>query len=305
MNLNLNIPSPLQKLDDPLFTAKEIEVYIKRDDLIDAEISGNKARKLKFNLQKFQAGKYDSLLTFGGAYSNHIAAVAAAGRILSIPTIGIIRGDELTPSSNKTLSKAQADGMQLQFVARDIYEQRYERIYHEELRVQFGNILIIEEGGANHLGVFGVGEIMSELPFEPDHIYVGAGTGTTAAGLLYASEKSKVHAIAALKGGEFLQLDIQKLLYYAILDEDDVAEKMDRLGLNTTTHFGGYGKYTDELILLMEAWKNKFNIPLDYVYTAKMISAFENDLRANEFTPGSKIVLVHTGGIQGVQYTAG
>ncbi|MBI3135058.1 MAG: pyridoxal-phosphate dependent enzyme [Bacteroidetes bacterium] len=301
MNLNLNIPSPLQKLDDPLFTAHQLSVYLKRDDLIDAEISGNKWRKLKFNLEKFRVMKYDAILTFGGAYSNHIAATAAAGRMLKIPTLGIIRGDELTIESNKTLSKAHADGMQLEFVPRAVYEQRYERIYHEELRAKYGNVLIIEEGGANHLGVFGVGELLAELPFEPDHLYVAAGTGTTAAGLLYASETVQVNAVAALKGGDFLKADIQKLLYYAMLDEADSAEKMKRLVLRTEFHFGGYGKYTPELLRFMKNCALQHQVPLDQVYTAKMMYAFYADLRAGKFEPQSSIVLVHTGGIQGAQ----
>jgi 1-aminocyclopropane-1-carboxylate deaminase len=301
LNFIPNIPSPLQKLDDPLFTKQGIEVYVKRDDLIDAEISGNKWRKLKFNLEKFHAMQYDAILTFGGAYSNHIAAVAAAGRMFGIPTIGIIRGDELTVESNKTLSKANADGMKLDFVARDIYEQRYERIYHEDLRVKYGNILIIEEGGANHLGVAGVAEIVSELPFEPNHMYVAAGTGTTAAGLLYASETTEINAVVALKGGDFLEKDIEKLLYYALLDEEAVAERMKYLNLRTGFHFGGYGKFTDELVSFMNTWSALHGIPLDYIYTAKMVSAFRADLESGKFKPGSKIVLVHTGGIQGVQ----
>ena len=301
MNTPFNLPSPLQQLHDPLFAERGVEVYVKRDDLIDAEISGNKWRKLKFNLEKFQHGRYDHLLTFGGAFSNHIAAVAAVGRMLNMSTIGIIRGDELNAESNKTLSKAKADGMRLEFVPRDIYEQRYERIYHEELRVQYGNILIIEEGGANHLGVSGVSELITELPFDPDHIYTAAGTGTTAAGLLYASEKATIHAISTLKGGEFLREEIQKLLYYTLLDEDEAAEKIQRLNLVTDFHFGGYAKTTPELESFMKQWSAKHNVPLDPVYTGKMVYAFHQDLLAGKFNAGEKIVLLHTGGLQGVQ----
>lgn len=243
--------------------------------------------------------RYDGLLTFGGGYSNHIAATAAAGSMFGIPTIGIIRGDELNASSNETLKKAAADGMKLEFVSRGIYAQRYERIYHEELRVKYGNILIVEEGGANHYGVVGASEIMTELPFEPTRVYVAAGTGTTAAGLLYSTENVQVHAIAALKGGEFLTEEIRGLLYYALLDESLVDEKLVRLELNTHHHFGGYGHHTPDLLSFMASWSERFDIPLDQVYTGKMIFAFQQDLLQGKLMPGSKIVLVHTGGIQG------
>lgn len=300
MNTILTIPSPLQKIEDPLYDKHQLEVFVKRDDLIHSEISGNKWRKLKYNFEKFKSGKYDAVLTFGGAFSNHIAATAAAGQIFQIPTIGIIRGDELNETSNTTLTKAKADGMNLVFVSREIYEQRYERIYHEELRREYGNVLIIEEGGANFLGVQGVAELVQELSFEPDYIYTAAGTGTTAAGLLLGTKTTKIIAVAALKGGNFLSDEIGKILYYSFFDEELVADYLKRLTLYTESHFGGYGKYTNELLSFMQSWKSKTGIALEQVYTAKMIYAFEQDLLANKIAPNTKVVLIHTGGLQGV-----
>lgn len=300
MNTNLTIPSPLQKIEDSVYDKHQIEVYVKRDDLIHTEISGNKWRKLKYNFEKFKSGKYDAILTFGGAFSNHIAATAAAGRMFQIPTIGIIRGDELNETSNATLSKAKADGMNLVFVTREIYEQRYERIYHEELRSEFGNILIIEEGGANFLGAQGVAELVQELSFEPDYIYTAAGTGTTAAGLLLGTKTSKIIAVSVLKNGFFLREEIGKILYYSLFDDELVADYLKRLTLETDYHFGGYGKYTDELLNFMQSWKAKTGIALEQVYTAKMIYAFEQDILANKIVPNSKVMLLHTGGLQGI-----
>lgn len=292
----------MQRLSDKLFDETGIEVYIKRDDLIHDEVSGNKWRKLKFNIEKFHQGKYDSILTFGGAYSNHIAATAALSRLFNIPAIGIIRGDELNESSNQTLQKANRDGMRLIFVSREEYSQRYERMYLEELRNKFGNTLIIPEGGANHLGVFGVSEIISELPFTPDHIYTASGTGTTAAGLLNGSEQIKIHAVSSLKGDNYLHTEIKNLLYYTVLDESEVEQLMERLIVIEDCHFGGYGKYTSELIDFIADFYKFHAIKLDQVYTGKMAYAFYKDLKSGQFKKGEKVVLLHTGGLQGITF---
>jgi 1-aminocyclopropane-1-carboxylate deaminase len=300
LSTKLTIPSPLQKIEDPVYDKHQLDVYVKRDDLIHVEISGNKWRKLKYNFEKFKSGKFESVLTFGGAFSNHIAATASAGRMFQTPTIGIIRGDELNETSNATLSKAKADGMKLVFVSRQVYEQRYERIYHEELRREFGNVLIIEEGGANFLGAQGVAELAQEISFEPDYIYTAAGTGTTAAGLLLGTKASKIIAVSVLKNGNFLTEEIGKILYYSFFDDELVSDYLKRLMLETEYHFGGYGKYTDDLLSFMKTWNAKTGIALEQVYTAKMIYAFEQDILANKIAPNSKVVLLHTGGLQGV-----
>lgn len=300
IHLRLNIPSPLEQIHDPNFDLKELEVFVKRDDLIDATISGNKWRKLKYNIEKFYANKYDALLTFGGAFSNHIAAVAEAGRLLKIPVIGIIRGEELTAQSNLTLSKADQAGMKLIFVARDTYTERYERIYHEELRRTYGNVLIVEEGGANYLGAQGVSELMREIEFEPDYIFTAAGTGTTAAGLLLGTSESEIHAVSVLKNGDFLKKDIANLLQQSLFDQDLVETYLNRLHLKVDYHFGGYAKYTNELLNFMEDFTSRTGIKTDQVYTAKMFFAFYEDLKAGRFKKRSRILLLHTGGLQGV-----
>ena len=283
-----------------MFKKHQVEVYIKRDDLIHEEISGNKWRKLKLNFEKFTQGKYDSVLTFGGAFSNHIAATASLGNLIGAKTIGIIRGEELTPESNETLRGAFANEMKLVFVSRDKYAERYERIYHEELRREFGNILLIEEGGANFLGVMGIADCIKELPFTPDYMYTASGTGTTAAGLLIATEDTKIVSVPVLKNGEFLKEEMERMIQLVLFDEELTKEKMSRLILETNFHFGGYGKFTQELIDFINEMYKTYQIKLDQIYTAKMFYAFIENLKAGKIEPNSKVVLLHTGGLQGL-----
>lgn len=297
--VDLNLPSPLEKVNYPLFDAYQVTVYLKRDDLIHAEISGNKWRKLKLNLEKFKLGKYDQLLTFGGAYSNHISATAALGRILHIPTIGIIRGDELTPSSNQTLQKAAEDGMQLIFVNREEYSWRYETEYKNQLREKFGNVLVIEEGGANFYGIMGCTEIVSEIPFEPDYYVLPAGTGTTASGILFATESSNTIAIAALNDVEGILDEISSLLEYAGLTDEEVADKLEMLTLTSEFTFGGYGKTSPELITFINDFYTQTDIKLDQVYTGKMMYGLCEFIKAGKIAAGTTVVAVHTGGLQG------
>ncbi len=295
-----NLPSPLQKIDHPIAAQFNIELFVKRDDLIHSEISGNKWRKLKFNIEKFTQKKYDSILTFGGAYSNHIAATAASGKLLNIPTIGIIRGEELNENSNKTLKKAHEDGMTLVFVSRSKYGERYERFYHEELRIKFGNTLIINEGGANFHGVIGTGEILSEIDFSPDYIYSASGTGTTVAGLLLTSNSTKVISVPVFKKGGFIRDEVKDLLTQFQFTDEELTEKMDLLDLNLTHHFGGYGKHTAELIDFINDFYQQTDLKLDQVYTAKMMFAVLDDIKTGRIKTGSKVVALHTGGLQGL-----
>jgi 1-aminocyclopropane-1-carboxylate deaminase len=295
-----NLPSPIHKLEHPLFEQKGIEVFIKRDDLIHLEVSGNKWRKLKFNIEKFKANKYKGILTFGGAYSNHIAATAATGKLLGVKTIGIIRGDELTPQSNQTLITALDNGMQLEFVSRSKYAERYERLYHEELRAEFGNVLVINEGGANFYGVIGCAEILKEINFIPDYIYSASGTGTTVAGLLLSSESTKVVGVPVFKNGGFIKKEVIELLQQFALDDSTFKTKLELLSLNLNSHFGGYGKYNDELIDFINEFYKITGLKLDQIYTGKMMFALLNDVRENKFNQGEKIVALHTGGLQGL-----
>ncbi len=297
--MDLIIPSPIQEIKLNVFDDYNVSVFMKRDDLIHSKISGNKWRKLKFNVEKYKQGGYKALLTFGGAYSNHIAATAHLGKCLNIPTIGIVRGEELTKNTNETLRKAHENGMQLVFVSREKYKERYEKLYWEELRVTYGHILIIEEGGANYYGLIGCSEIFSELPFEPDYLVTASGTGTTAAGLLFSSTTTKVLSVPVFKNGSFIRSEIKDMLYTTGISHSDINEKLERLDLELRFHFGGYGKHTSDLIQFMNSFYHLTKIPLDSVYTAKMMYAFNKKLIEGYFQPEAKIVLLHTGGLQG------
>lgn len=292
----MNLPSPLEKIEAKIFKERGLEVFIKRDDLIHPVISGNKWRKLNHNIEKFKQGNYKKLLTFGGAYSNHIAATARAGKELGFSTIGIIRGDELNSNSNPTLKQAHEDGMELIFTKREEYDLREEKYYHEELRRRHGHVLIIPEGGANYFGVLGCQEILKENEASVEYVVSACGTGTTAAGLLLNG--ANVIGVSALKGGEFLNENIAQLLSQMLIEED-VLETMGRFDLQLDYHFGGYAKYNDELIQFMKDFTSEFDIPLDQVYTGKMMYALMDLIQKDHFPKGSKIMALHTGGLQG------
>lgn len=298
--LNINTPSPLEKINHPLFKQKKINVYIKRDDLIHPLISGNKWRKLKLNIDKFHHLKCTAILTFGGAYSNHIAATAAIGNLFNIQTIGIIRGDELNINSNDTLFEANENKMKLFFVSREEYDLRYDKIYHQSLREKYGNIYIIEEGGANYLGVMGCTEIINELNEKPDYIYTASGTGTTASGLLFATDTTKIVSIPVFKNGNFMFDEIKKHLFFAGIFEDEVEDYLTRLQIDSRFHFGGYGKYNDELIDFINEFYSITKIKLDQIYTSKMVYSFLQHVKEDKFKEGETIVLLHTGGLQGL-----
>ena len=300
MESELKIPSPLNKLNYSLANEKGVELFIKRDDLIDNVISGNKWRKLALNIERCKQEKYDGILTFGGAYSNHIRATARAAKLVGVKSIGIIRGDELNPLSNQTLSESHLDGMQLVFTSRQEYALRDEKYYEEELRRRHGNYLIVSEGGANFLGVLGCVQIIKELGEIYDHIFLAGGTGTTAAGLLYAQSSTQIHLVPALKGGEFLRKSIRQLLFQAGLDDETLNECDEKLTLHTDYHFGGYGKHSSDLIDFMNDFYNETQIALDQVYTAKTMFALVDQLKKNGFKAGEKILFLHTGGLQGI-----
>ena len=212
--------SPLQKLESPLLTEANIHLYIKRDDLIHPCFGGNKWRKLKYNLNYAREHGFDTLLTFGGAWSNHVYATAAAGKQFGFNTIGIIRGEKQTPL-NPTLSFAEKCGMQLHYVSRSQYRHRHEAGFLDETRKKFGNVYILPEGGSNELAISGCKEIVKEINNELetfDVICCACGTGSTMAGIIDAISTGKTThtqtaiGFSALKGGEFLTTEINRFL---------------------------------------------------------------------------------------------
>lgn len=268
----------------------EISLYIKREDLLHPYISGNKFRKLKYNLAEAKNLKKDTLLTFGGAFSNHILAVAAAGNENGFKTIGVIRGEELRAqvSDNPTLAKAQEFGMVFDFVSRENYRNKGNSDFILNLKQKFGDFYLIPEGGTNEFAVKGCEEILVKTDDEFDFICCAVGTGGTISGLINSSKDcQKVLGFPALKG-DFLQEDIRKF-----------AQK-DNWELITDYHFGGYAKTDDKLIHFINDFYQKYKIPLDPVYTSKMTFGVMDLIEKGYFPPKSKILLIHTGGLQGV-----
>lgn len=284
---------PLQQLHDPLLQAQDVTLWIKREDLLHTHISGNKWRKLKYNLQEARRLQHATLLTFGGAYSNHIAATAAAGKEYGFQTIGIIRGEEHLPL-NPTLAFATYCGMQLHYISREKYRQKDEPAFLEELREQYNQPYMLPEGGTNLLAVKGCAEIIEDISIDYDYICCAAGTGGTAAGIVAGlAGKKQVLVFPALKGGEFLQQEIAELaLSYS-------GYKYNNWQLITNYHFGGYAKVKPELLAFIQDFRQRYNIPLEPVYTGKMMYGLFDLIRQGYFPKGSRIVAVHTGGLQG------
>lgn len=268
----------------------KVEMAIKRDDLIHPHISGNKYRKLKYNLIEAKNKNLNTLLTFGGAFSNHVAATAAAGNELGFKTIGIIRGDELYDkvNENPTLAFAKANNMQLHFVSREQYKLKKSIDFIEELKEKIGDFYLLPEGGTNNLAVKGCEEILVTEDNEFDIICAPVGTGGTLAGIINSSQPhQKVIGFSALKGN-FLKAEVEKWT------------KKNNWMITDEYCFGGYAKINQVLIEFI----NKFNfvtgIPLDPIYTGKMMYGILRMIEEGKISKNSRILAIHTGGLQGI-----
>ena len=267
-----------------------VTLYIKREDLIHPYVSGNKFRKLKYNLLQVIQEKKKTILTFGGAFSNHILAVAAAGKENGFRTIGIIRGEELAEkiAENHTLQKAQELGMVIEFVSRETYRDKNSEEFIINLKEKFGDFYLLPEGGTNDLAIKGCEEVLTERDADFDYICCAVGTGGTIAGIINCSKPSQqVLGFPALKG-DFLKEDICKFA------------KNNNWELITNYHFGGYGKVTEELIFFINEFYQQYEIPLDPIYTGKMVFGVLDLIEKKWFPDNSKILLLHTGGLQGI-----
>lgn len=269
---------------------KDVEVYLKREDAIHPIISGNKYRKLKYNIAFAKAHNYTKLLTFGGAFSNHIIATAAAGKASGLQTIGVIRGEELAKKSihNETLEYAKRCGMQFKFVSREQFRDKTSTDFLNGLKAEFGTFYTVPEGGTNDLAVKGCEEILIEADKCFDYVCASVGTGGTLSGLINSSEPNqKILGFSALKGS-FLQEDISKFA------------KRNNWELITDYHFGGYAKIKPELITFINQFKAQNNIALDPIYTGKMLYGISELIKKGVFAKGTKILAIHTGGLQGI-----
>jgi len=297
-----HIPSPLQRVLIDEFDEKNIELYVKRDDLIHPEVSGNKWRKLKFNIEQARFKGKDRIITFGGAHSNHITAAAKAAEIYGLESIGIIRGED-ADFSNETLSFARSCGMKLIAVSRSEYRNAETWDYKELLKTKFQNFYLIPQGGANFYGVNGCIDIISEIEAEinPDAIYVSCGTATTLSGMILGNKNQRqLYGVSALKGGEFLLTDIRKNLMEVYSDEETVKYTLEHVSLLTDYHFGGFAKLNTELIEFMRNFYRQSGIKLDPIYTAKTFYAMLDKVRSKHNKEPEKWVLIHTGGLQGI-----
>ena len=268
-------------------------MYIKREDLADPFIGGNKWRKLKYNLLRAEKQKAHTLLTFGGAWSNHIYATAAAGKRFGFKTIGIIRGEAHEPL-NPTLQFAQNSGMQLVYVDRKTYRDKTSTYFIERLQERFGDFYLLPEGGSNRLALQGCAEIITDIDVKYDVISVACGTGATLAGLITALEPDQ-HAIgfAVLKDAGFLNDEVRRML------SENNGREYSNWHIETRYHFGGYAKTSPELIAFIRRFKSDFGIELDAVYTCKMLYGLIDLISTGRFDKGTCIVAVHTGGVQG------
>jgi 1-aminocyclopropane-1-carboxylate deaminase len=275
----------------PLELPNGITLEIKREDLLHPFISGNKFRKLKYNLVQAKAENLHNILTFGGAYSNHIAAVAYAGKEQGFKTIGVIRGDELGDkiADNPTLQFAQECGMQFEFVSREAYRLKTESEFILKLKNKFGSFYMVPEGGTNDYAVKGCQEILTDEDASFDFICCAVGTGGTISGIINSTlSHQKVLGFPALKG-DFLKDEIRKFA------------TNERWELVNDYHFGGYGKVNEQLVQFINQFYQETQVPLDPIYTGKMVFGVMDLIQKNYFPENAKILLIHTGGLQGVK----
>lgn len=286
--------TPIQEIRDQRLDEFGVRLYIKREDLNHPYVSGNKWWKLKHNLLEAKRGEHKVLLTFGGAYSNHIYATAAAAKEEGFNCIGIIRGEETMPL-NKTLSFARSCGMQIHYVSREIYRRKMDESFLSSLREKFGRFYFIPEGGTNAFAIMGVKEFadsLSSIAF--DYRCVPVGTGGTLVGLIQGLNGLRnIIGYSVLKDGEFLKGEVRQLL--KLTHHNDPGNWQ----LITNYHHGGYGKVSGELLTFLTDFEKQHGFSLDPIYTGKMMWGIFEDVRRGNFRKGSTILALHTGGLQG------
>lgn len=283
---------PLQKVNSDFISSKEVELFVYRLDLNHPHISGNKLYKLKYNLEEANKQSKKTILTFGGAFSNHIAATAAAGKEYDFDTIGIIRGEE-PAELNSTLKFAKECGMELHFVSRNLYQDKQElnkyvlELYSEQ------NYYLIPEGGSNELGIIGCKEITTNIPIDFDIVCCPCGTSSTITGIILSlKDHQTAVGFQILKGENYLKTEVENYLSH-------FKSKAINWKINDEFHFGGYAKLKPELLNFMLEFEKENAIPLDYIYTGKMMFGIMEMIKQGKFKKGSKIIAIHTGGLQG------
>jgi 1-aminocyclopropane-1-carboxylate deaminase len=282
---------PLQKITHEVFEEKKLSVHLLRLDKIHPTVNGNKWYKLKHNIHYAIQNNYEGILTFGGQFSNHIYATAAAANLSSLKSVGIIGGANALALTS-TLHFAMHQGMQLHFISKEEYRKKGECYFLENIKNNFPNYLIVPEGGTNQLAIAGTSEIASLIPIDFNFIVTACGTGGTIAGIAKALlPHQKAVGISVLKGKDLLTEKIQQLI-----------GGNSNFEILTQYHFGGYAKTTEALRKFMVAFHVATNIPIEQVYTAKMLFGTIDLARHNYFPAHSTVILLHTGGLQGLDH---
>jgi len=293
------LPTPnerkIQEVRAPFIEQAGVQLFVLREDLLHPMVSGNKWRKLRYNVEEAKKQGHHTLLTFGGAFSNHIHATAAAAKHAGFGCIGIIRGEEHLPL-NHTLSYAVGQGMKIAYLNRAEYRQKSSENIINMLKDQHGAFYLVPEGGSNALAVKGCMEIVNDLPQQYDYWCCAMGTGGTLAGIIAGlAGQGQVVGFPALKGASFLEQEVIEL------QKAHISTAYTNFQLCLTYHFGGYAKAKPELVDFINDFKATYQIPLDPVYTGKMIYGVCDQIRKGHFKRGSSIIAVHTGGLQGIE----
>jgi 1-aminocyclopropane-1-carboxylate deaminase/D-cysteine desulfhydrase-like pyridoxal-dependent ACC family enzyme len=287
--LDLRLPSPLEELPDGRLTRAGVRLYLKRDDLISPEIPGNKWRKLKYNLAAARAQGHQVLLTFGGAYSNHIRATAAAGYYFGFATIGVVRGEEHLPL-NPSLDYAVRHGMRLVYLDRVTYRDKMSPEVIGALNGRFGDFYLLPEGGSNAVALRGCAEIPGEIGRPFDLICCPCGTGGTLAGLAHGlGAGQRALGFSALKGGQFLAGDVRSLQRAAF------GSPSENWSIHYDFHFGGFAKRNPVLDEFITDFEKRHALALDWVYTAKMMYGLFDLVQRGGLRPGTAAVALITG----------
>lgn len=305
-SLENNLPTPLQQICHSVLTEKGIELWLKRDELIHPHLQGNKWRKLKYNLQEAKAQNLDTLVSFGGARSNHIYSLAAAGKLFGFKTVGVVQGYENLPLT-PTLTFAVSQGMKLVFLSKAEYKNRFQTEFQTRLKNEFGVHYQLPDGGCNALAVRGVAELFDEIQNAPtvipakagiscfDVCCVSVGTGSTLAGCIVGAKQIGIKSVigfSSLKGEDTLSTDVAKML------TEYGKRNCPDWHINRDYDFGGYGKINDELKAFIAGFQRRQNVLLDPIYTSKMLYGILDMVAKEKFERGTKIVAIHTGGLQ-------
>lgn len=285
-----NVTSPIERLSPVSIESKSIELYVKREDLLHPTISGNKWRKLKYNLKYAKDSSYETVITFGGAFSNHIYATAAACQAIGLKSVGILRGE--FDANNPTTNFARSCGMDIRYIDRASYRNKEHSPAAKAILSEYSNHFLIPEGGSNDLAQKGIQELSDEInATDFDVILVSAGTGATASGILQGIGKNKHLWVFSSLKSDYLEDEI--------LQKVD-SEKHHQLKFINSYHYGGYGKSPRELINFINDFKAQTNVPLDPIYNGKLMAGFSDLAQKDTLSSRKSYLWIHTGGLQGI-----